>query len=405
MGLPDVSINILNGQLGRTESTADDVAGLILTGPAPASLTSDTPTQIFSLADAEALGITSAYDTNDRKVHRQIADFYEMAGEGAELWISIVPDTTTMESICTVSNLSNSAKKLLDAAGGTIRLLGVTRTPDGVVTASGGFDEDVEDAVVKAQALAEAFALDRKPLRVMIEGRDYQGTPGAVKDYTQGTDNRVSVIALGFESWIDTGNGDAVTPSKAAAVGRALGAAAALPVQRKISRVKNGDLGLTEAFLSNGKSLAEVPDSELATLHDSGYIVPRTFTGINGFFFSSDRTATSEADDFSSLARGRVIDKAQVIAYQVLAREIEDDIVLNAENQLPLVVMKSYKANVETAFNAQMVSQGEASSAELILDASQDILANDGIQATISIIPTGYSSSIQVDLKFDNPTA
>ena len=32
MGLPDVSINILNGQLGRTEGTADGVAGLVLTG-------------------------------------------------------------------------------------------------------------------------------------------------------------------------------------------------------------------------------------------------------------------------------------------------------------------------------------------------------------------------------------
>lgn len=402
MGLPDVSINILNGQLGRTESTADDVAGLIMTGPAPASLTSDTPTQIFSLADAEALGITSAYDTDDRKVHRQIADFYEMAGEGAELWISIVPDATTMAQICTVANATNSAKKLLEAANGAIRLLAVSRTPDGVVTASDGFDADVAAAVTAAQTLAEAYAADHKPLRVIIEGRDYQGTVSAVKDYTNGTDNRVAIVAMGFENWLD---GATLTASKAAAVGRALGAAAAQPVQRKISRVKNGDLGLSQAFLSDGTSLGDLQEADLSALHDKGIIVPRTFTGINGFFFSSDRTATGESDDFSSLARGRVIDKAQSIAYQVLSREIEDDITLNAQGQLPLVVMKSYKANVETAFNAQMVSQGEASSAELILDADQDILANDGIQATISIIPVGYSSNIQVDLKFDNPTA
>ncbi len=400
MGLPDVSINILNGQLGRTESTADDVAGLIMTGPAPASLTNDTPTQIFSLADAEALGITSAYDSDDRKVHRQIADFYEMAGDGAELWISIVPDTVTMAQICTVGNATNSAKKLLEAANGAIRLLAVARTPDGVVTASDGFDQDVAAAVTAAQALAEAYATDHKPLRVILEGRDYQGTVSAVKDYTNGSDNRVAIVAMGFEPY-----GATPTASKAAAVGRALGAAAAQPVQRKISRVKNGDLGLTQAFLSDGTSLADIQEADLSALHDKGIIVPRTFTGINGFFFSSDRTATGESDDFSSLARGRVIDKAQSIAYQVLSREIEDDITLNAQGQLPLVVMKSYKANVETAFNAQMVSQGEASSAELILDANQDILANDGIQATISIIPVGYSSNIQVDLKFDNPTA
>ncbi|GAB5531350.1 MAG: hypothetical protein Roseis3KO_31270 [Roseivirga sp.] len=403
MGLPDVSINILNGQLGRTERTADGVAGLIMTGPAPASLANDTPVQIFSLADAEALGITSAYDADDRKVHRQIADFYEMAGEGAELWVSIVPDATTMAAICTETNMTNSARKLLDAAGGSIRLLGVARTPDGVVTASEGFDADVAAAVEKAQILAEKFASDHKPLRVVIEGRDYQGTASAVKDYTGGSDNRVAIVALGFEQWVDTNNSNALTASKAAAVGRALGAAAVLPVQRKISRVKNGDIGLLQAYLSNGTSLAGVSEAELDTLHDKGIIVPRTFTGVNGFFFSGDQTATSPADDFSSLARGRVIDKATTIAYQMLVQEIDDEVALTTEGKLPQVVVKSYKARVETAMNTQMISQGEASSAELIIDANQNISATDELRATLSIIPVGYSSNILVDLKFDNP--
>ena len=227
----------------------------------------------------------------------------------------------------------------------------------------------------------------------MVEGRDYQGTPGDLYDFAAGNNKRVAVIGVGLEA-----------SSEAAAVGLALGTAAGLPVQRKISRVRNGDLGLTEAFLTDGTSLNSVSEDDLGALHDKGFIVPRTFSGINGFFFSGDQTAVLPSDDFSSFARGRVIDKALVLAYQTLVQEIDDDIALAAGGQLPPVVIKSYKANVDNVFNTQMVSQGEASSAELIIDANQNILSSDQVTASVSIVPTGYSSTIQVDLKFDNPT-
>lgn len=394
MGLPDVSINILNGQLGRSKGTADGVAGLILSGPAASGLALEEAKQIFGTSDAEALGIDATYDTaNSTDTFRQISDFYKSAGEGAELWIMLLASTITMEDACDVSN--DYASKLLNAAGGTIRILGVTRNPDGAYspTITAGIDPDVVAAVSNAQSLAEAFAAGHMPVRIMVEGRDYQGDPGTLHNFADGDDNRVAVIGVGLE-----------TGSKSAAVGLALGRAAGDPVQRKISRVRSGDLGLTEAFLSDGSSATSVSDSALGQLHDKGLIVPRTFTGLNGYFFSGDQTATSLADDFSSLARGRVIDKATTIAYQVLVQEIDEEVALNpADGKLPRVVVKSYKARVESAMNTQMVSQGEASSAELIIDADQDINTTNELNATLSIIPVGYSSNILVDLKFDNP--
>lgn len=394
MGLPDVSINILNGQLGRSKGTADGVAGLILSGPAASGLALEEAKQIFGTSDAEGLGIDAAYDTaNSTDAFRQISDFYKSAGEGAELWIMLLASTITMEDACDVSN--DYASKLLNAAGGAIRILGVTRNPDGAYspTITAGIDPDVVAAVSNAQSLAAAFAAGHMPVRVMVEGRDYQGDPGTLHNFADGDDNRVAVIGVGLK-----------TGAKSAAVGLALGRAAGDPVQRKISRVRSGDLGLTEAFLSDGSSAASVSDSALGQLHDKGFIVPRTFTGLNGYFFSGDQTATTPADDFSSLARGRVIDKATTIAYQVLVQEIDEEVALNpVDGKLPRVVVKSYKARVESAMNTQMVSQGEASSAELIIDADQDVNATDELNATLSIIPVGYSSNILVDLKFDNP--
>lgn len=388
MGLPDVSINILNGQLGRTEGTADGVAGLVLTGTntteEPALL--NTPKQVFGTSDAAALGISTFAS------YRHVEDFYRMAGEGAELWIMVVAEATTMTEICDITNTTDSAKKLLDTANGKIRVLGITRNPATPASHTEGLDPDVQTAVVKAQELAEDFADVQAPVRVMVEGRDFKGVPADIPNFAGGTHNRVSVIGVGIAA-----------NSATAAVGLALGRVAGEPVQRKMSRVRSGDLGLTEAFLTNGKSLSEVSTSELSAIHDQGVIVPRSFSGVNGFFFSGDQTATSPADDFSSLARGRVIDKARTLAYQTLVQEIDDDLALT-EGQLPPVVIKSYKAKVETVLNSQMVTQGEASSAELIIDANQQILQADQLQATISIVPIGYASNILVDLKFDNPT-
>lgn len=409
MGLPDVSINILNGQLGRTESTADGVSGLILTGvavptvpdpedpelpPITKGVAVGVGTPIFSVDDARYLGLNEAYDvTNSTHAFRHIVDFYEKAGDGAELWIMLVPATASMEDICNKLHANKYASTLLEAANGTIRLLGVTRDPGVVPTHTIGLDPDVTAAAEKAQILAESFTDVQAPVRVLIEGRDFKGVPSDIHEFNKDSDNRVAVIGLGME---------ALSPT--AALGMVLGMAAGLPVQRKISRVKNGDLGLTEAFLSNGVSVANTSVADITTLHDRGLIVPRTFNGINGFFLSGDHTATTTSDDFSSLARGRVIDKALTIAYQVLVQEIDDDLVLAEGGQLPPVVIQSYKSNVDNALNAQMVSVGEASSAELIIDPNQAILASDQVTASISIVPTGYASNIVVDLKFDNPT-
>ena len=91
-GLPGVSITINNDQLGQTNQTADTIAGLIATGVTVAgagNVTVNLPYQLFSLEDAEAIGITAG-GTN-AYAHSQIKDFYDGAGKGAGLWIIRLP--------------------------------------------------------------------------------------------------------------------------------------------------------------------------------------------------------------------------------------------------------------------------------------------------------------------------
>jgi hypothetical protein len=394
MGLPGVKINVLNGQLGRTPGSADGVAGLIGSGVAAAGIALGEAKQIFGTEDAKALGLNEEYDTtNSTNLYRHIKDFYKEAGEGAELWVMIVSATTTMADM--VDSVGNFAPVLLNAADGRIRLLGVTRKPDGLYapTYTSGMDDDAEAAMLGGHSLAEAFAAEYKPVRVMVEGRDFQGVVANLKDLRQGTQNRAGVVLAGLDA-----------NSKAAAVGLVLGRMAAVPVQRNIGRVKDGDLGLVNAYLSDGQRIESYSLGAWGAIHDKGYIFARKYQGRSGYYFNDDPAATVITDDYSSLARGRVIDKALLLAYTTYVNEILDDIEINPDNgQMNPAVVKSYQAMIENVLNLEMVNAGEASGVSVSIDPTQNVLSTDKVMISLAIVPKGYSKEIVVDLGFSNP--
>ncbi len=128
--LPSVIIEIQNGNLGFTPSTEDGVAALIIVPDVVYGSSSDVISQIFSLAEAEALGITEANDTAYLcKAWKHIKDFYTEAGEGAEFWFSIRNNTVTIEDVCDPTN--EHTNSMINLAKGRIKLLGITRTLSG----------------------------------------------------------------------------------------------------------------------------------------------------------------------------------------------------------------------------------------------------------------------------------
>ena len=265
MAFPKVEIEVQNGQLGQTEGTEDSVAGLIAFDTAKVGIGSNEPKQVFSLKEVEELGFNKI-----NTVYEHAKQFYSQAGEGAELWITILSPAVLMTNAIDIAN--GFASKLLDAAEGRIRILGITREPDEAYEPvyADGIDPDVINAIAKAQELAEAYAAAYKPLRIVIGGRDYQGVIADLADLTERTDNRVAVL-LG-------GKGE---DSLEACVGLALGRLAAVPVQRKIARVKDGDLGLSVAYLSDGQTtIDELSEAQLEAIHNKGYIVIRKYFGV-----------------------------------------------------------------------------------------------------------------------------
>lgn len=395
MALPGVNIEILNNQLGSTPGTDDGVAGLIMSGVEVAGkIALSEPKQIFSTDDAKELGLDAAYDTdNSVEVWKHISEFYAQAGEGSELWIMLVVNTTTMEDICDQTN--DLAKKLLDAANGRIRLLGVTRIPDGTYTPTfnDGLDDDVTAAVLTAQALATAYAALYKPVRILLEGRAYQGVVANLADLRAGSENRVGVVLGGTKE-----------SATSAAVGLTLGRLAKNPVQRNIGRVKDGNLGIVAAYLSDGNPIEDLSEAEWGQVHDKGYIFMRPYQGKNGYYFNDDPSCSPITDDYSSLARGRVIDKALLLTYATYIEEILDDIEVDPDTgRMNAAVIKNYQSLIENTLNTQMTNEGEVSGVTVNIDPTQNVLSTDKVVIDLRIIPLAYGKTIEVSLGFSNP--
>ena len=404
--LPSVNVSLSNGNLGRTGTSQDGTSGIIVSGIAVSGqfALGDVVGPYTSIADAEANGIDAAYDTaNTCMAYHHIKAFFDQAPAGTKLYVMVVAKTVVMTDLCDVA--MDYAKKLLVQTAGAIKLIGITRIPDVAYTPtySGQFETDLSTALTKLQALVESeFALHR-PVRAIIEGRNFQGVVSTTRDLrsvSTGPNANAVMVMIGQDNDVAA---SLAAYEKYAAVGTALGRAAAIPVQRNLGRVKDGDIGITNAGLSNGALLSTLSDQNVSDLNDKGYVFLRSHAQKAGFFFNDDHTACPITDDFGQLSLGRVADKAASIAYLTYLEELLDEVQIDATTgKLALPTVKHYQGEIEQAIIDQM--PGEISSVECFIDPDQKLLSNSNLQIQLDITPVGTNRTISVTLALVNPS-
>jgi len=383
MGLPKIIFNIATTGLGLLTGNVQKVPGVVITGSTVAGkITIGESKQLFSLEDAKDAGITEA---DNPFAYKHVKAFYDYAQTGSELWIMLVSDATSMESIA--DNTQDFAKKLLNEAGGRIRVLGIIKKSLGTETAANGLDADVDKAVIKAQKLSTEFAYKYFPVRVLISANNFNGNVQELKDYSTTEFNRVSLVIANTDG------------EKEASIGLALGRLASIPVQRKIHRVRDGAVENTAAYYTSGAKV-ETLTTAWDELADKNYIFLRNFAGRAGFYFSTDSTLTKETDDFKTLSNGFVMDKAVIIAYNVLVENLADEIPVTASGTIHPAIIKSWQNAIESNINGLMTSAGELSNCKVIIDETQDVLTTGKLIVQIQLQPVGYAEYITVNIGF-----
>ncbi|WP_264520388.1 DUF2586 family protein [Flavobacterium sp. N1994] len=386
MSLPTININISSNGLELSIADIQKIPGLVITGATVSGankVTAGTSYQIFSLQEAVNLGIeetgTNAF------AYKHIAAFYEKAKKGAELWFMVVTAATTMEDMADIEN--PFAQKLLADSQGKVRVLGIIKKSGTTETISNGVDADVDLAVIKAQALASDYSSRYYPVRIIISGNKFNGNVADLKDYTTTENEKVAILLA---------NNDG---SKEGSIGMLLGRLASDPVQRKISRVKNGAVEPTAAYFTNGEKV-ETLDTAWNAIDNKGYIFLRSFANRSGYYFTSDRTLTKPDNDFKSLARGLVMDKAVLITYGVLVDELSDEVLAAANGTIHPAIIKTWQHNIENNLDQLMVQTKELSGAKAKIDANQAVLQTDNINVELRLLPVGYSDFITVNIGF-----
>lgn len=384
MGLPKIIFNINKNGLNRLGLGVQKVPGIVITGASVVGkIQIGQAHQIFSLKDAENLGI-EAVGVN-AFAHKHLSDFFNEAGQGAEIWIMLVSDATTYDQMADVNE--DFGKELIASSAGRVRILGLVKESPGDEVITNGMDADSHAGVIKAQALANHFQSLFRPFRVIISGNKFSGTPADLMDYETAEYNRVNMLIA---------NNDG---SPEASVGLSLGRLAKTPTQRKQNRVKDGAIIPGQAYFTNGEPVESLQDAWDA-IDEKRYTFFRNFAGRAGFYFSNDHTLTQSSEDFSSLARGLVMDEAVIEAYDVLIEELSDEIPLTPAGLIHPAIIKGWQSNIETRLKGQMVDQGKLSGVRAYIDENQNVLQDDNVEVSIFLQPVGYADFIEVNIGF-----
>lgn len=388
--IPKITINLQNGALGSQGGSLDGVAGLVIgCDPGTSGIAAGTKFVLNSIDDALAANLDAI-----PYAYQQIKEFYDEAGIGAKLYVMIVADTETLTTIADTASTNAYARKLLEYAGGEIKLLGICRKPAAgyTPTTTKGMDDEVHTAVTKLQALASAYYDLFTPFVGVVEGRHYLDVAASLDDLGEGSANYVGVAISASKELFDI-------DARGASVGLVLGRAAALPVQRKIARVKDGGLAISGAYL--GTKTVETAD--FVSVANKGYITIGQYANLTGYYFLDDTLATVQTEDYKTICNRRVMNKMVRLVYSTYITELNDDIELTSEGKLSPATAKYYQGLIQNAVNLQMVAGGELSSFSAYVDMAQNVLSTGKIEIRCLAVPKGYSQEIKVTLGFSNP--
>lgn len=398
MSLPDVTLTLGNGNLGRLPATQEGLCGIVF-GPCavnPSNGTVFTPYLIRSLADAEALGITQAYDeANDLICWHHLKEFYEERQGSQPLWIIISAQAQTAHF-----DANQEADMLMQASDGNIRLVLGCFTPAVAVSAwTQGLPTVLTTVAADAKAfVARQFALHR-PVRVLLEGYGIESAATLSYDLRGSGGpqaNNVQVIIGQNRTLLGVGY-DGIT--EFASAGRVLGRASRISCHRSIARVKDGPLvGVTSAGFSDNTALSAVSATQLATLNTLGYVFFRAIAGLPGVYINDSHMACPIEDDFATLERGRVMDECARIAYEVYIREINEDVELDSDGRLAVAVVKNLEGIIETAIGTRLA--GKISGVTAYIDPDQNIQSTDQVEVEISILARGVVRKFLVNLAY-----
>jgi len=393
MALSGITVNVSTSGIGRRAPSTDKISGILwfnATWPSGMSTTARYK-KVFSLAEAEALGITEAL-TSFNALWYHIREYFRIQPEG-ELWIGIVPVPAGTYDFTEIT-------AMLAAANGEIKQLGVYANLLNFASAQ----------VTTIQGVLDTNAALGYRCSVL-----YAPNFQSAYDWTTTTDlrtltaPRVSVVT-GQDG---SGKGAALFTAKSftiSCLGAELGAVSKASVQQSIGNPANFNISngteLEVPAMANGTLQSTMSNTLLGAIKDKGYSIIRKYTPrISGTYFERVPTATSATSDLAWLEFQRTIDKAVRGLESKLTPAIQSSLYIKADGTLNSDTI-GYFTDLCGKVLLDMIADGELSgspsdiSKMVLIDPNQNVQSTSQLKITVKLLPVGVAEFIVLNIGF-----
>lgn len=387
MGLSKVTINVGASGLGRRPINKDKISGLLFFNSTPPSgFASIAVQKVFSLAEAETLGIAQSSSGHGVEWYH-ISEYFRLNPEG-ELWIgyfAVPGGSYTFAEIATMAI----------AAGGEIRQMGVYA--NGLTFAS--------TQLTTIQAIWAAMDDAYKQFSILYAAN--MSAIAAVTGWAGVTDLR-TLTAKKVSTIISQDGGGAgkdLYVSKGYSIttlGAHLGLESKASVEQSVGNPQNFNASngteLEVLALANGDLITALTSTALGGLKDKAYAIMRKYApDIAGSYSERVPTAVSATDDYAWLEVVRTVDKVIRLIRAVMIPQLQATVAVKADGTLRDDIVGYFQDLAQTPLD-QMAADGEISVGQATVDPTQDILSTSTLTIAVAVVPIGIAEQIIVNI-------
>lgn len=395
MAFNDIKIIKGNGGLGFMPPSSDGTSALLFyLKTLPAALIKDGKSSFFgrfsSLAEAEAAGIANVGDT--QVVWYHLAEYFRLCG-GAILYVLLVKDEGFDGAFHALVNLQRLAQ-------GEARQCGVFAPTQSLTAAHLG----------NLQARATELEAAHQPLSVVYAPKVVSSELTTLPDLTKLTHPKISVLVGQDGGGLGTSLKNEDSYPTVSCIGACLGAIARRKVSESIAWVAAGNLVSTAyegqklaelalPALSDGTLIQDIIPSQLAGLHDKGYLFLIKHIGIGGTYFNDAFTADLKTSDFNSIYANRTLDKVSREIRAALLPTLSAPIKLDDGGNMDAGVVKFWEELCRQPLEAMKLAD-EISAYNVAIDPAQNVLTDRKLRIALKVVPIGVAKNIEVSLAF-----
>lgn len=399
MAFTGVSVNKLNGGLGRKNPTNDDVC-LLIVGCNVSSISANHNTlyKLIEASSADTLGFTAAYDTlNQNLVRHHIEEFFRLAPNATLYVVPVLPDDQDLMFKSVALLVRGTDAKMIGIAGGKYKV---------------GETEELVQEVVDSLA-SEYHRLDA----VLLEGAGNQfvDITGLLKPVTDFFDLR-TLNAPNVSVCIAQSSEIPIPLSGFAEIGAALGMLAVRLVSENLGSVSienypsekkgNENYPLNDALhfrsvkLSNGQNINELSMSQLTELDRKGYIFAASYSGYAGVFFNGSPTCIKSSSDYAYIENNRIWNKAARGIRNALLPRVKSRIKIDASTgYITDTQIGSLEATAGAALQT-MLKNNEISGYDVYIDKTQVVDESNPLVVKAKIVKDAIVFEFSVDLGY-----